>query len=77
MNTEEYANIERLERDHWYYAGKRQMVREWLERVRPPQKDDVLLDCGAGTGFFAQEMAQSCRVLVLDNHEESLRRLRL
>ena len=77
MNTEEYANIERLERDHWYYAGKRQMVREWLARVRPPQADDVLLDCGAGTGFFAQETAESCRVLVLDNHEESLRRLRL
>lgn len=77
MNTEEYANIERLERDHWYYAGKRQMVREWLERVRAPQKSDVLLDCGAGTGFFAQEMERSCRVLVLDNHEEALRRLRL
>lgn len=76
MNTEEYANIERLERDHWYYAGKRQMVREWLERVRPPKKSDVLLDCGAGTGFFAQEMEQQCRVLVLDTHEESLRRLR-
>ena len=51
MNTEEYANIERLEREHWYYAGKRQMVREWLERVRAPQREDVLLDCGAGTGF--------------------------
>jgi SAM-dependent methyltransferase len=76
MNTEEYANIERLERDHWYYAGKRQMVREWLERVRPPKKSDVLLDCGAGTGFFAQEMERQCRVLVLDTHEESLRRLR-
>ncbi len=53
------------------------MVREWLARVRAPRAEDVLLDCGAGTGFFAQEMERSCRVLVLDNHEESLRRLRL
>jgi hypothetical protein len=45
MNTEEYANIERLEREHWYYAGKRQMVREWFERVRaPPARGDVCAD---------------------------------
>jgi ubiquinone/menaquinone biosynthesis C-methylase UbiE len=35
-----------------------------------------LLDCGAGTGRFAQEIATACRVLVLDDHEESLQRLR-
>jgi SAM-dependent methyltransferase len=62
--------------EHWYYAGKRQMVREWIGRVRPPAVEDRLLDCGAGTGRFAAEMASVCRVLVLDDHEESLRLLR-
>ena len=76
MNAEEYANLDQVEGEHWYYSGKRQFVREWLGRVRPPGRDDVLLDCGAGTGRFAQEMEACCRVLVLDDHEESLRLLR-
>ena len=76
MNAEEYANLDQVEGEHWYYAGKRQFVREWLGRVRPPHLTDTLLDCGAGTGRFAQEMEAHCRVLVLDDHEESLRLLR-
>lgn len=75
MNAEEYANIARIERDHWYYSGKRALVGEWLQRARPMQSDDVLLDCGAGTGRFAEEMARHCHVLVLDNHDEALRML--
>lgn len=51
-------------------------MRDWILRTRPPARDDVLLDCGAGTGLFAQEMESLCRVLVLDDHEEALRLLR-
>lgn len=76
MNADEYANMERQEGRHWYYAGKREIAREWLRRAGPPQAAHVLLDCGAGTGRFAQEMAADCRVIVLDDHEESLRLLR-
>lgn len=76
MNAEEYANMEQMEEAHWYYAGKREFVRGWLLRVRPPRADDLLLDCGAGTGRFAQEMEAHCRVMVLDDHEEALKLLR-
>jgi SAM-dependent methyltransferase len=76
MNAAEYANLDAVERTHWYYAGKRAIVRWWLGRVSPPRPDQVLLDCGAGTGRFALEMQPHCRVLVLDDHEEALRLLR-
>lgn len=76
MDAAEYANLERVERDHWYYSGKRRMVWAWIERTRPPEETDTLLDCGAGTGIFAKEMEAHCRVLVLDDHEEALRILR-
>jgi ubiquinone/menaquinone biosynthesis C-methylase UbiE len=76
MNSEEYANMDRMESAHWYYAGKREFARDWLLRVRPPGPEDRLLDCGAGTGRFAKEMEAHCQVLVLDDHEEALRLLR-
>ena len=76
MNADEYTNLDQVEGEHWYYSGKRRFVRDWLRRVRPPNSEDVLLDCGAGTGRFAKEMEQDCRVLVLDDHEEALRLLR-
>lgn len=76
MNADEYANLARIEATHWYYAGKRDFARGWLQRVGPPRPADVLLDCGAGTGIFAEEMSTHCQVLVLDDHEEALRLLR-
>ncbi|HTJ78109.1 MAG TPA: class I SAM-dependent methyltransferase [Rariglobus sp.] len=75
MNSEEYANLERVEPKHWYYSGKRELVRRWISLVRLPKNDDLLLDCGAGTGLFAKEMEAFCRVMVLDDHEEALRLL--
>jgi ubiquinone/menaquinone biosynthesis C-methylase UbiE len=77
MDSAEYANIAALEAEHWYYSGKRRFVQKWIRRVRPPKSHETLLDCGAGTGLFAQEMEKFCRVVVLDDHEEALRLLRL
>lgn len=76
MDPAEYTKLAQVEGTHWYYAGKREIVRHWIMRVRPPVATDRLLDCGAGTGLFAQEMAAHCQVQVLDDHEEALRILR-
>lgn len=76
MNASEYDNLARVEGSHWYYAGKREIVRRWILAARRPAAGDTLLDCGAGTGRFAKEMEAHCRVLALDDHEEALRHLR-
>lgn len=76
MDPAEYRKLAAIEADHWYYAGKRAIVRHWLEQVRPPTPADRLLDCGAGTGRFAAEMANRCQVKVLDDHAEALELLR-
>jgi SAM-dependent methyltransferase len=76
MDVAEYANLAMVEREHWYYAGKREVVRRWLKRVARLGPEQTLLDYGAGTGLFAQEMEPFCRVYVLDDHEEALRLLR-
>jgi len=76
MESTEYDNLERVERLHWYYAGKRELVHHWLVKAHGPIKGARYLDCGAGTGLFAQELQAECEVHVLDNHEESLTLLR-
>lgn len=76
MDANEYANLDRVEETHWYYAGKRELVGWWIKKVRPPKETDVLLDCGAGTGRFAKEMEEYCKVIVLDDHEAALRLLK-
>lgn len=76
MNADEYTNLERVERDHWYYSGKRELVTRWLDRVGALGRERLLLDCGAGTGAFAASLKGLCRVRVLDDHAESLALLR-
>jgi SAM-dependent methyltransferase len=72
VNPEEYEKLEQVERKHWFYAGKREIVRHWLSRVGALRPEAFLVDCGAGTGRFAAEMVPHCKVVAIDDHAESL-----
>jgi SAM-dependent methyltransferase len=76
MNPEEYTNLARIETKHWFYVGKRDIVRHWIQQFHPLRPEHILADCGAGTGFFAVEMSPRCQVLAVDDYEDSLRLLR-
>jgi SAM-dependent methyltransferase len=76
MNSEEYSNLARVETNHWFYVGKRDIVRFWINRYRPLKPDDQLADCGAGTGIFADEMRAYCQVVAVDDYPESIELLR-
>jgi ubiquinone/menaquinone biosynthesis C-methylase UbiE len=75
MNPEEYNNLARVEQHHWFYAGKREIVRAWIDRCHPLKPTDRLADCGAGTGIFAGEMRAACNVVAVDDFDESLKLL--
>lgn len=72
MNPEEYARLAAIDREHWFYRGKREIVRHWIDRTVELDRRDLLIDAGCGTGTFLVEMARRCRVLGLDDFEESL-----
>jgi SAM-dependent methyltransferase len=72
MDPKEYDNLSKVETHHWFYSGKREIVRYWIHRIHPLAPTHLLADCGAGTGRFAAEMTPHCRVLAIDDHEESL-----
>src|SRR4051812_37462458 len=72
MNPDQYLKLADVENRHWFYVGKRIIVRHWIARVRPLKLSDKLVDAGAGTGTFAAEMLTHCDVEAVDDHEESL-----
>jgi SAM-dependent methyltransferase len=76
LNPEEYYALYRVEREHWFYSGKRLIVRHWLERLAFLRREKLLLDVGAGTGLFAEELRPYLKVLAIDLDPHSLGLLR-
>jgi ubiquinone/menaquinone biosynthesis C-methylase UbiE len=75
MNPEEYTNLAKVEQRHWFYAGKREIVRAWINQFHPLKQTDLLTDCGAGTGIFVGEIRGLCKVMAVDDFEDSLKLL--
>lgn len=76
MQSSEYESLDRVERRHWYYAGKREIVSFWIRQCKPLDATSTLLDFGAGTGLFASEFLNKCQVRVYDTQTESQEFLR-
>ena len=72
MNPEEFEALARVEREHWFYRGKRDLVRHWVGRLAPLRRDDLLVDIGAGTGQLLAEVAPHCRALGIEAHPQGL-----
>lgn len=75
MNLPEYERIHAYERDYWWHAARRWLVRRTLERfARFSPEDDRYLDLGCGTGIQLDEFApQMKRVFALDYSSTALR----
>lgn len=72
MDPSEYTKLDHIDRRHWFYTGKREIVKHWIHRYLPLATSDLLVDAGMGTGTWLVEMAAECQVMGLDDHEESL-----
>lgn len=79
MQLSEYDALERVEREHWFYKGKRQLVRWWIERAAPAFHDgDTIVDAGAGTGELVRELRawyehQGVRIIGVEFSDEARR----
>lgn len=50
MELEEYTKMYELEDRHWWFLGKRRIVRNMLAKYVRLAPDDLILDVGCGTG---------------------------
>jgi SAM-dependent methyltransferase len=56
VNRAEFEALGAVEREHWFYKGKRDLVHYFIQRETSPTPSDVILDAGAGTGELVQEL---------------------
>jgi ubiquinone/menaquinone biosynthesis C-methylase UbiE len=56
VQIEEFDALEKVEREHWFYKGKRLLVRHWIERAVKFTSGGVIVDAGAGTGELVREL---------------------
>ena len=67
MKPEEYTKLYSLERRHWYYKGKRDIVLHWLKKLTSHDPNKLLLDIGSGTGISLEEFQQYSHTIGIES----------
>lgn len=70
MNDREFRLLEEIEEDHWWFVGKRQLLRSLLADSHAGER---VLDLGCGTGGILRDLMPHFRCVGMDRSELGLR----
>jgi len=70
MRADEFAKMRALESTHWWFRGRRYLLRSLVRRLG--LHNALMLDAGCGTGFAGRELSPAGRVVSLDSTEAAL-----
>jgi ubiquinone/menaquinone biosynthesis C-methylase UbiE len=75
VEPEEYERMHRLERNHWWFRGKREAIAALLDRtgIGPPTSGERIVDVGCGTGAVLERFGAGATAVGIDDHVEALR----
>jgi SAM-dependent methyltransferase len=73
MTPEQYALFAEIERDHWWFVARREIMRTLLQRVLPPDQSRMVVDIGCGTGGNIAALAERYRCAGIDDSEHAIR----
>lgn len=71
MKVAEFHALAAVERDHWFYRGKRRIVEHWLRTLNVAAGEWVV-DVGAGTGILLGDLEAAYRVLGIEHSPTGL-----
>ena len=67
MESKEIYLFSRIEKEHFFYRARRDIVKVWLSRLFPgPSRKPLVIDAGAGTGIFVNEIQATCEAVGSD-----------
>jgi len=72
MNPEEYSNLARIEKEHWFYKGKREIVKKWIQKLISLKPSDVVIDVGCGTGILVEEINHQCCAIGIEPSSDGI-----
>jgi len=70
VNDPEFRLLEEIEADHWWFVGKRHLLRSLLGDSHAGKR---VLDLGCGTGGILRDLMPHCRCYGMDRSELGLR----
>jgi SAM-dependent methyltransferase len=73
VNTAEFERMFAIEETHWWYRGRRALVRAALDRWTAPRRPLALLDVACATGMSFRFLADYGAIRGLDISDETIR----
>ena len=74
MQTEQFQLHADIEQRHWWFVGRRQIMRRLAAAVLPPSPDATVIDVGCGTGGNIGFLADWYRAIGIDTSAEAIDR---
>jgi SAM-dependent methyltransferase len=73
MNIDEFDRMFAVEESHWWYRGRRSLVRDALDRYAPARRPLHLLDVACATGMSFRFLADYGEIRGIDISDETIR----
>jgi len=73
MNTAEFDRMFAIEETHWWYRGRRELVRDSLRRHAPPGRPLQVLDVACATGMSFRFLGDIGQIRGIDISDETIR----
>jgi SAM-dependent methyltransferase len=72
MTPQQFALFARIEEDHWWFVGRRRIIRRIIERIIPPARGHTLIDVGCGTGGNLASLARDYHCVGIDPTKDAI-----
>jgi SAM-dependent methyltransferase len=72
VTPEQFQLFAQIEETHWWFVARREIMRQLLARVLPPDRTKLVVDLGCGTGGNIASLADRYRCIGIDASSEAI-----
>ena len=73
MKTAHFEVVADVDLTHWWFLGRREIMRRVLSCVVPPSPETLVIDVGCGTGANIASLAGSYECIGIDTSDDAIR----